>query len=227
MTNVPVRRMGYYEIDGRFLPSVTTVLRVIDKPALMRWAAMQAAKAVLMDPTKYSTPEKAASAIYEIGDVAMSRGSEVHKVAELYADAYIAGKTDEFTSDNPYFPAIRAFFSTMRPEVIYREIRVVNLEQGYAGTADLIARVGPKTYVIDYKTGKAVYPEARLQVEAYRQCMLAILQDGTRLSMYPMADAGAVVLFKDDGTFAWTETMADHTAFLAALVLFHWQESLK
>jgi RecB family exonuclease len=100
------------------------------------------------------------------------------------------------------------------------------MEQGYAGTADLIARVGPKTFVIDYKTGKAVYPEARLQVEAYRQCTMLILKDGTRISMYPMAEAGAVVLFKDDGTFSWTETTADHTAFLAAMILFLWRETL-
>lgn len=226
MTEVPKRRMGYYEIDGRFLPSVTTVLKVIDKPALLRWSAMQAAKAVLTDPVKYSTPEKAAAAIYEVGDVAMNRGSEVHKVAEAYADFYVMGRASEFMSDNPYFPAIKAFFDTMRPEVIYKEVRLVNLEQGYAGTADLIARVGPKTFVIDYKTGKAVYPEARLQVEAYRQCTMVILPDGTRINMHPIAEAGAVVLFKDDGTFSWTETSADHTAFLAAMILFLWRESL-
>ncbi len=226
MTGVPQRRMGYYEIDGKLLPSVTTVLKIIDKPALMNWAAKQAAKAVLSDPAKYDTPEKAAAAIYSISDVATTRGSDVHKLAEIYADAYVQGKADEFTSDNPYFPAIRAFFATMRPEVIYKEVRLVNMEHGYAGTADLIARVGPKTFVIDYKTGKAVYPEARLQVEAYRQATMLILQDGTRINQYPMAESGAVVLIKDDGTFSWTETTADYAAFLAAMILFFWRESL-
>ena len=226
MTGAPVRKMGYYEIDGRFLPSVTTVLKIIDKPALMNWAAKQAAKAVLMDPVKYDTPEKAAAAIYSISDTATTRGSTVHKLAELYADFYVQGKGDECTSENPYFKGIKAFFDTMRPEIIHKEVRLVNMEQGYAGPADLIAKVGPKTFVIDYKTGKAVYPEARLQVEAYRQATMLILQDGTRISRYPMAESGAVVLFKDDGTFAWTETTSDHTAFLAALILFHWRESL-
>ncbi len=227
MMAVPKRRMGFYYIDGKELPSVTTILKIIDKPALMNWAAKQAAKAVLMDPEKYSTPEKAAAAIYDISESATTRGGDAHKVAEVYADAYIAGKTDEFVSDNPYFPAIKAFFDTMRPEVLHKEVRLVNLEQGYAGTADLIARIGQKTFVVDYKTSKAVYPEYRLQVEAYRQCTMFILQDGTRINQYPIADSGAVVLFRNDGTFAWTETTADHTAFLAAMILFLWRESVQ
>lgn len=228
---VPKRRMGYYqlEVDGKIveLPSVTTILRVIDKPALIQWAAKQGALAVLTNPEKYDTPEKAAAAIYDIQDTATSRGGKAHEVAEAYASFYEAGMPDKFTSDDPYFPAIKAFFETMHPEILYKEVRLVNLEQGYAGTADLIARVGPKSFVVDFKTGKAVYPEARLQVEAYRQCTMLIKGDGTRVSIYPMADAGAVVLLRDDGTFAWTETTADHTAFLAAMILFLWQKSLR
>jgi len=219
--------MGFYYIDGRELPSVTTILKVIDKPALMNWAARQGAKAVLLDSTKYDTPEKAAAAIYQISDSAMSRGSEAHKVAEAYVTAYVQGKADEFVSDNPYFPAIRAFFQTMRPEVIYWELRLVNMEHGYAGTADLIARVGPKTFVIDYKTSKAVYDEYRLQVEAYRRCTMAILSDGTRVALKsPITDGGAVVLLKDDGTFAWQEVTSDHTVFLAAMIIFQWKQAL-
>ena len=225
MTAIPQRRMGYYEIDGQFLPSVTTVLKVLNKPALINWAAKQGALAVLTDPVKYSTPEAAARAIYEIDDVAMKRGSDAHKVAELYADAIIAGTADSFKSGNPYFKSIKAFFDTMRPEIIYREVRLVNMEQGYAGTADLIAKVGSKTFVIDYKSSKGVFPEHHLQVEAYRQATMIILEDGTRITQHPIADAGAVVLLKADGTFGWVETAGDHIAFLAAMILFTWSES--
>ena len=113
----------------------------------------------------------------------------------------------------------------MRPEIICREVRLVNMEQGYAGTADLIARIGSKTFVVDYKTSKGVFPEHHLQIEAYRQATMIILEDGTRINQHPIADGGAVVLLKDDGTFGWVETAGDHTAFLAAMVLFFWSES--
>jgi hypothetical protein len=39
---------------------------------------------------------------------------------------------------------------------------------GFAGTADLVARVDGAMTLLDWKTGKAVYPEAWLQNAAYR-----------------------------------------------------------
>jgi len=147
-----LRRLGYYNIDpwGE-LPSVTSILKVIDKPALLQWAARQAAKAVLLDPKAYDTPEKAAGAIYSLQESAKTRGTDAHEVAEKFSDAYIAGKADEFVSDNPYFPAIKAFFDTMHPTVLYREVTLVNTRHMYAGTADLIAKIGTKDFVVDYK----------------------------------------------------------------------------
>jgi hypothetical protein len=39
---------------------------------------------------------------------------------------------------------------------------------GYAGTLDLYARVSGVLTVLDWKSGKAIYPEAFLQNVAYR-----------------------------------------------------------
>ena len=50
-------------------------------------------------------------------------------------------------------------------QVIYNE------KHGYAGTLDLLADVDGVLTVVDWKTGKAVYPEAHLQNEAYRQAI--------------------------------------------------------
>src|SRR5262249_4569544 len=47
--------------------------------------------------------------------------------------------------------------------------RVVYCEDcGYAGTLDLYARVRGRLTVVDWKTGRAIYPEAFLQNAAYR-----------------------------------------------------------
>ena len=96
MSGAPKRKMGYYTIEpeGIELPSVTTVLKVIAKPALMNWYAKQGALAVLTDPVKYDTPEKAAAAIYQVGDVAMKRGSDAHTLAEIYGCALADGIVD-------------------------------------------------------------------------------------------------------------------------------------
>src|SRR5262249_49383629 len=50
----------------------------------------------------------------------------------------------------------------------------------YAGTCDAVAKVQGQLVVVDYKTGKAVYREAHLQVAAYKHALLreGIVTDG-------------------------------------------------
>ncbi len=229
---VPTRKAGQYLVDGIQYPSVTTILKVVDKPALLKWAAKMGAKAVLSDPVLYDTPEAAAGAIYEMnkkdGQTATERGTEAHKVAENYAKAVVKGTADAFKSDNPYFPAVRSFFDTMKPEIYFIEVILVNTKEVYAGTADLIAKLGNRLFIIDWKTSKFVYDEMPLQVEAYRRCdMLIDSMTGERLVDQPqIADAGGVVLLRDNGTFQWTETAGDFGAFLAAKILWLWKQSL-
>jgi hypothetical protein len=70
-------------------------------------------------------------------------------------------------------PAQWAFraFETWATRVHLKPVRieriVVSKVHGYAGTADLIARVDGVLSLIDFKTGKAIYPEAHLQSVAY------------------------------------------------------------
>lgn len=226
MAAVPVRKSGWYNIDGKLYPSVTTILGVINKPALMTWAAKKAAEFALSDPLIYDTPEKCAGAIYEKKESAAERGSDAHMVAESYALQPDA--TEAVYGKHPFFPAIKAFFQQMKPEVMYAEVVLVNRAMAYAGTCDLIARMADgTTYVIDYKTSKAVYPEYHLQVEAYRNSDLIILKDGMRIETTPMAEKTAVVLLRDDGTYQWSVVNGDLQAFLAAEILFHWQNKQK
>ncbi len=181
---------------------------------------------------KYATPEAAAGAIYEMsgkdGQTATDRGTAAHKVAEDYAKAIVKGTAENFKSDNPYFPALKSFFETMNPEIYFIEAVLVNTKEKYAGTADLIAKVGKRMFVIDWKTARFVYDEMPLQVEAYRRSdMIIDSTTGERVVDQPqIADAGGVVLLRDNGTFQWTETSGDFEAFKAAKVLWLWKQSL-
>jgi hypothetical protein len=225
-TGVPQRRGGYYLIDGIDMPSVTTVLSVIAKPALINWAAKQGAKAVLKDPVMYDTPQAAAGAIYTIdGQKATDRGRDAHAVAEAYAHAILKGEQDQFVSDNAYFPSIRAFFEQIRPEPLAIEVVLFSSVHQYAGTADLIAKVGDKLALIDYKTSKFVYEEYQLQLAAYANCDTGILHDGTRFAAN-RPDIQSVVIFRDNGTYVWQPVDGDFEAFLAAKKLYEWKQSL-
>src|SRR5262249_31089844 len=102
--------------------------------------------------------------------------------------------------------------------------RVVYCEDcGYAGTMDLYARVKGIPTVLDWKTGRAIYPEAFLQNVAYRHA-------AARQGM--LAGQGLIVrLPKRLEDPAWeampvptTITMED---FLAALRLWQWQRRME
>jgi hypothetical protein len=223
---VPTRRAGYYLIDGVSYPSVTTILGILAKPALITWAAKQAAKAVLKDPILYDTPHAAAAAIYTIdGEKATDRGRDAHKVAEEYTRAIIKGTADQFTSENAYFPAIRSFFEQIKPEPIAIEVVLFNTEHAYAGTADLLAKIGGKLALIDWKTSKYAYEDYQLQLAAYANCDTGILEDGTRFAT-ERPDIQAVVILRDNGTYQWNPMDGDFNAFLAAKTLWLWKQNL-
>jgi len=102
------------------------------------------------------------------------------------------------------------------------ERTVYCLACGYAGTLDLYARVKGLLTVLDWKSGRAIYPEAFLQNLAYRHAAT-----GAGL---PSAQGLIVRLPKHLEDPAWevmpvpaTLTLED---FLAALRLWRWQRAM-
>lgn len=227
------RRGQFYRYQDKFYPSVTSILAVIAKPALIEWAAKVAAENVLMYPETYSTVDKARASIYIQRDDAAARGTDAHLIAENYGNR-VYNKPDANAIDknlgilNPFHPAIVSFFNTMKPEIIASEITLINTKEEYAGTADLVAKMADgRTYIIDFKTSKAVYSEYPLQVEAYRQCDKFINKQTELLEDFKTPDAGAIVIFRTDGTFEWHETKGEFKAFLAAKELFEWKQRVE
>lgn len=232
MTSPPFRKGAYYNIEGVKYPSVTTILRVINKPALITWLQKRAAEKALEDPAVYDTPQKVMAALELDRDSAGQRGSTAHAVAHEYVRFLKKEITEDDLrpyQDDPYYPAIVSFFETLKPEIIASELTVFNREHVYAGTLDLLATMQDgKRYVVDWKTAKAVWPEYSLQIEAYRQCDGAIVPgDPSTLEKWdgPLAEAGAVVLLKPNGTFQFHKVPADFEVFLAALALYRWQSN--
>ncbi len=93
---------------------------------------------------------------------------------------------------------------------------------GYAGTLDLYARVRGVLTVLDWKSGRAIYPEAFLQNIAYRHA-------ATRRGM-PSAQGLIVRLPKYQDDPAWEAMPVPETLtvedFRAALRLWRWQRRM-
>lgn len=172
------RRDGWYrlEIEGveqKFI-SVTNVLNVMNKPALVTWAARTAAELVLNDPYEYDSAQKAASGIYGKRDSAADRGSTVHSAVEAIlngAPIDIEAMPEAFRG---YAQSFARWYETVQGNftLIHSECSVYSTIHGYAGTTDLVCKLGGHTYLIDFKTGKGLYPEVGLQLSAYKHADL-------------------------------------------------------
>lgn len=175
------RGHSYATLGGERVPSVTTILGVVNKPGLPNWAARTAAEEAirlvkvavkrgeeLTVPTLNSIGEEAKKAHTKLRDDAASIGVAIHTVVE----GKLAGKNLAPTREVPKFVTsnVNDFFETslMEFDVLAREV-VVAHPLPFAGTVDAVLNVNGKKVVIDWKTSSGIYPEMAMQVAAYAQ----------------------------------------------------------
>jgi hypothetical protein len=204
--NYPLRRNGYYYIDGHKYISVTTVLQVLAKPALIRWSAKQAACIALEDPSL--SEDGVLAKVWAIKDTAANRGSLVHS----FISSMETGKSLPANIQG-YANAYENFMKTTNASIISSEQMVYSGKYKYAGTLDAIARIGNKIWILDFKTSKNVYNEYGLQLCAYKQ---AVEEQGKKI------DSMAIVHLKNTGKFSFLEFNDDFKVFLHALELWKW-----
>ena len=153
---------------GELVPSVTNVLNVLNKPALPRWAAkVVAEQAVAMRDSLTKLDEAEAidmlkGAPWRSSTRAADRGTTIHAYLEARMQGLdphgISGEAARFRR------AADAFLEEWNPHPVHIEMTVFGPD--YAGTGDLWAKVDGRLAILDYKTSKAIYPEAALQLAA-------------------------------------------------------------
>jgi hypothetical protein len=98
-------------------------------------------------------------------EYAMWRGSAVHKAIHMELTTGVDWSTVP-ESFQPYVSAAKQMIADLGGEVVESERRVFSVTRNYAGTLDLILRVGGQLWKIDYKTGPA-RPWTGLQLAGY------------------------------------------------------------
>ena len=179
---------GCYEVvKGQRWPSVTTICGQLDKPALVAWAARQAAeyawerRAVLgaaQDAERDGIVRDLAGAHRRTSRDAAGRGTSVHDVLARLASGEEIHEAELPSVVTPYLDGVRAYLAECVARVVWTERTVYHPRHGYAGTLDGIHRLrggAAGVYVVDVKTvvseAKAtIYPEHRLQLAGYRAC---------------------------------------------------------
>ncbi|MBG6085714.1 PD-(D/E)XK nuclease family protein [Zhihengliuella flava] len=163
-------RMYARRIGGTLeVPSITTVIGVAS-PDLTGWAGHMAATAVVGDRrlahavgdprSLKQIARDAAGAAERYRDDAAARGDRVHDYAEQVALAAL-GQTHHVDAaraalathgESAFAERFDEWWRAYGVEPVAAEVTVWNHEVGYAGTLDLVARVGGRLCLIDFKT---------------------------------------------------------------------------
>jgi hypothetical protein len=172
-------RHRYFWNDGEQargpLPSVTTVLGVLDKSGpLVGWAKRETAACAvrnldtLAQMRQTGGPEAAVNWLKAIPDYrrdsAADMGTRVHALVEQLARGV---EPTVGAEEAPFVDAYRDFLRAFRPRFLAAEEMVVSLRHGYGGTLDAIAEIDGERWLLDVKTGSGIYSEAGLQMAAY------------------------------------------------------------
>ena len=173
----------HYRVEGYedLFPSVTTVLKVISKPALIRWSrdvALESVRAALSHETgsmTLVTPDWIEQIISdarrrpdEQRDQAADFGSQAH----LLIDEIIQGKEPEIPQN--MVPVVTGFEKWRQDaglQITVTEKMVYSAKYGYAGSMDAVAYRGSRLVALDWKTSNGLYPENALQVAAYAKAL--------------------------------------------------------
>lgn len=156
-------------------PSVTTVLNILDKPALLNWKVDKHLEQAINytqieDINEFKRVVKAAT--QEEMDKAPQAGTDIHNILEhgLFDSDFMEDKTDieRLIVDNVR-KALQEHCSGCDWST---EAYFINKTHGYAGCADLVGQ----NWIIDYKSkqtadkfkpGKMAYPEHARQLASY------------------------------------------------------------
>jgi len=196
-----------YQLDGVKLPGVTTLINGgVPKPALIDWAARVAAEFTADHVDELSRMGDRAAIVDLVKgahrrstNAAAAKGTEIHGLAQRLASGEAIDVPVEIEG---YLDGYVAFVDDWAPEVIALEAPIVNRRWFYGGTFDMLARLRDGSVsLIDIKTGgSGVWPEACLQIAAYRAAESLLDADGHEVPM-PATTAGHALHLKDDGSY--------------------------
>lgn len=150
----------YKNKDGKRLPGTTTITGILGKPALIHWAWDLGIKGI--DYKKFRDDK-----------------ADIGSLAHYFIMCHLRNEkpdTSDYTA-NQISQAENALISfwewekvhTIEPVVI--EEPMISEQYQYGGTSDLVCKMNGELCLVDFKTGKGIYPEMLYQLAAYRQIL--------------------------------------------------------
>lgn len=150
----------YRTADGKRVPGVTTIIGVMDKPHLVKWANNLGLEGI--DSTAYR------DRLADVGTLAHHLIECHWKGEEPQTDAYSA---EHIGLASNAFLKYLAWEQDKTIEPILVEAQLVSEQYRYGGTIDFYGLVNGTPTIVDLKTSKAIYDTHLYQVAAYSQLL--------------------------------------------------------
>lgn len=194
-----------YTLDNTPIPSVTTILNVLDKPGLPYWSAGLVARDAVENHgywgERIHSGEDTEQIIRDLKrtpwkerDKAARRGTRIHQVLEAAAHG------DPTDCPQDLLPMAQQAVDLLDRENIQAletEARGYNRGLWYAGTIDLIADVNGKTWLLDWKSSRSIHETHIMQVAAYAHMHTILTIDGEEKPM-PRTDRLGIIHISDE-----------------------------
>jgi len=229
----PIAHM--YTANGIIVPSVTKIVGVMDKPALVPWAVNETI-AHIRDSWQEGEPytqaqingilSDAKEARFRVSQKALNIGSDAHEWIERYIKSKILNIPAPTLPEYP--PVLNAVQSYLEwessidgLEYVSSERRVYSRRYYYSGTVDIIMRAGNELIVADLKTSKGIYPEYYIQCAAYATALEE--EDGINI------DRVAIIRIPKDGNEVEIQESSEidtlFVIFRACLAIWRWKNN--
>ena len=184
------------------IKSVTNALKVINKPALITWAANMACDYIseCIEPGKSydelqiaNMLEKARQAHWQTKKEAGGLGTLLHK----WIEDYINGRRPGVPVNAHMKASVKRFLKWKKDhnvKFLLSEQVIFSRKYKYSGTTDFICEIDGKLFIGDLKTSKGIYAEMLMQTAAYRYA---------REEEYPEEKIHGMLILRigSDGTF--------------------------
>ena len=208
------------------LPSVTSIIGVLDKPALANWKMDRAALAAVANPKQPDESEeywlaRVRSAAMQEAATAADMGSEIHAAI----DRHLGG--EEYKADlEVYLAPVKEWLAAEKIEIAEREVVVANLAEGYAGRVDAFFNDRAGVFgAVDWKTRRTKpteksikpYDGQAMQLAAYLAARVGAgnLHKVRAVNVYiSTTEPGRISVYEHPGL------EAEYHAFLAACALW-------
>lgn len=242
---------SYHDEDGAKLDGVTNLINEgLPKPALINWAANTTADFAIDNWDELSREpiservKKLRRARFVQRDAAARRGTEVHQLAESLIHGELVEVPDAIAG---HVEAYVKFLDEWQVSPVLVETSVASRRWNYAGTLDVVGDlVGTSCahcegwpvvstlhlprrgcrYLYDIKTAQSgIFPEAALQMSAYRYADVFLDADGNEQSMSELGICGALAVWVRSEGYDVYRVEADelaHNKFLHVATVARW-----